>query len=85
MLHDGEVFTLHLYEAGDLVAAHVSSHAYFDEPERPLDAALLPAVRRFAGDGLDLSDAALLAALTPPGPIDVDGWLAFRRVAGLLD
>lgn len=84
MLHDGDVFTLHLHERGRLAAAYVSSPVHFDQPAREdgdlgVDlAALLPACRQ----GTTLRQ--LAAALSPPGAIDVDGRSALRATGELL-
>jgi hypothetical protein len=83
MLHDGDVFTLHLHEGERPAASHVSSPVHFDmEPraEGLLDvdpAVLLP----FCREGATADEVRW--ALTPPGRLVVDGRLAFVRTAVL--
>ncbi len=84
MLHDGDVFTLHLHEGELAVASHLSSPVHFDLAPRPageLDvdlAALIP----FCREGTTAKR--LREALLPPGRIDIDGRRAFESMAGLL-
>ncbi len=84
MLHDGDVFTLHLHDRDRTVAAHISSPVHFDLAPRAageLDvdpAALIP----FCREGTTAEQ--LREALLPPGRIDVDGRRAFESMAGLL-
>lgn len=82
MLHDGDVMTLHLHEGAALAASVVTSPAHFDAPHLEPDARLAEALGRFAGRRVTESEA--LATCFPPGRLDVDGRLAFARVAELL-
>lgn len=84
-LADADVFTLQLFDGPAHVAGYVSSPCYYDLPPRePGDLGVdLDAVLAFCKEGTSLAE--LREALAPPGPIDVDGALAFRRMTELLN
>jgi hypothetical protein len=84
MLHDGDVFTLTAVLGEDEVVEHVSSPDHFDlPPARRGEAARVAAtLLPLAGPGV--TAAALEAALTVPGAIDVDGRRSLLATAALL-
>lgn len=82
MLHDGDVFTLHLHGPESLLAAHVTSPVHFDRLDSPPSPALHRALESFAC--VKIGPSEFVDAVAPPGRIDVDGRLAFRRIARLL-
>lgn len=85
MLHDGDVFTLTAVLGADEVVEHVSSPDHFDLPPARLGEAARVAAALLPLCGPGATTAALEAALSVPGRIDVDGRQALLATAALLE